>query len=176
MRLALVVVVDYLQPEVAVAFHEGSADVGQLVRPAPAVRTEHDVLALVVLQPGKLLQPVGAEAAALARGRRPAGRLDDGLQARGFGPRAGLSAVVECRRVRGFAPSEVTLQSAVTLRAEVSRGRRGRGSGGAGIYSRPINRLSTEKERIWYLNRQFFFKRRDFFIKKKNHVVHLLKN
>lgn len=175
-RLALVVVVDYLQTEVAVALHKRGADVGQLVRPAPAVRAEHDVLALIVLQPGKLLQPVGTEATALARGGRPARRLDHRLQTRGFGSRAGLGAVVECRRVGGLAPSEVALQSAVTLRAEVSRGRRGGGSGRAGIYSRPIDRLSTEKERIWYLNRQFFLTETWFFHLKKNHVIHLLKN
>lgn len=61
MRFAFVVMIHNLQAEVSVAFHERGAYVGELVRPATAVRAEHDVHPLVVLQPIELLQPIGSK-------------------------------------------------------------------------------------------------------------------
>lgn len=65
MRLALVVVIDDLQPEIGVALDEGGAYVGQLAAPLAAVAAEHGIGPLIVLQPLELVQPVGPKAAAL---------------------------------------------------------------------------------------------------------------
>lgn len=67
MRLALVVVVHDLQPEVGVALDEGRPDVRDVVAPAATKLAVHVVLALVVLEPVELVEPVGPEAAPLAR-------------------------------------------------------------------------------------------------------------
>lgn len=67
MRLTLVVMVDNLQPEVRVALHERRPDVRDVVAPAATKLAVHVVLPFVVLEPIELVEPVGPEAATLAR-------------------------------------------------------------------------------------------------------------
>lgn len=65
---ALVVVVDDLQPEIAVALDERGPDVRDVVAPPAAEGTVHVVLLFVVLEPIELLEPVRPETATLAGG------------------------------------------------------------------------------------------------------------
>lgn len=64
--------VDNLQPEVRVALHERRPDVRDVIAPAATKLAVHVVLPFVVLEPIELVEPVGPEAATLARrgGRR----------------------------------------------------------------------------------------------------------
>lgn len=68
MRLTLVVMVDDLEPEVGISFHEGRPDVRDVVAPAPAKLAVHVILSFVVLEPIELVEPVGPEAAPFAGG------------------------------------------------------------------------------------------------------------
>lgn len=83
-RLALVVMVDDLQPKVGAALRKRCTDIRHVAAPLPAVLAEHDVLHLVVLQPDVGLQPRRPEPAALpshvgfTRGRLRAAFLDHG--------------------------------------------------------------------------------------------------
>lgn len=93
MGLALVVMVDDLEPEVGISFHKGRPDVRDVVAPAPTVLAVHVVLSLVVLEPIELVEPVGPEAATLA------GRGGGS----GSSSAAGSSAIRGSGRFRGLA-------------------------------------------------------------------------
>lgn len=59
--------VDNLQPEVRISLDERRPDVRDVVAPAATKLAVHVVLTLVVLEPIELVEPVGPEAATLAR-------------------------------------------------------------------------------------------------------------
>lgn len=132
MGLALVVMVDNLEPEVGISLHKGRPDVRDVVTPAPTVLAVHVVLSLVVLEPIELVEPVGPEAATLAgRGGGSGSSSAAGSSAiRGSGRFRGLAG--RNRRSRFHWGPEDLLQEGVFG-----------GSGGGGGCGRRSRRIGT---------------------------------
>lgn len=70
-RLAFVVMIHDLQPEVGAALGEGGADFRHICAPLPAEPAKHDVIVLVVLQPHVGLEPARPKSAHSLAGARP---------------------------------------------------------------------------------------------------------
>lgn len=66
MRLALIVMVDNLEPKIGVALDERGPYIRYIVGPTTAVCAEHRICMLIVLQPCELIEPIGPKTAALA--------------------------------------------------------------------------------------------------------------
>ena len=67
MSLALVVVVDDLEPKITISSCKRSTDFGNCIAPLAAVLAKHKIRPLVILKPRVDLQPTGLEPAELPR-------------------------------------------------------------------------------------------------------------